>query len=403
MLLKNCRYVVTQNAKREILRDVDILIKDNHIERIGKNLKGTPVINCKDRIVMPGLINCHTHIGMSFMRGISDDKELGLWLNDIITAEHKASKKEIEQGACIGLREAIRTGTTTVCDHYWEHDASPKIAAKLGIRLYFFQDFFTAHHELDASQIPKLLPDAKEWPGTIKLGLAPHSIYGTTEKFLRHARTYASEHKLLLHTHVAETRKERVECKAKTGKLPIEYLESLGFLNGDVMVAHAVWLTKGELDTLAKRKASVVHCPQSNMKLAGGGVMPLREMQERGINVALGTDSTASNNSLDMFREMHTAALLHKHHYWDGAAADAQSVLDMATINGAKAIHMPDLGSIENGKLADIITLDATDENLQPVDEKRIVSHIVYAANGLNVSEVIVDGNIVVRNKQLEK
>ena len=136
------------------------------------------------------------------------------------------------------------------------------------------------------------------------------------------------------------------------------------------------------------------------MKLAGGSVMPLLEMQERGINVALGTDSTASNNSLDMFREMHVAALLHKHHYWDPAAAGAQTVLDMATVNGAKALHRSDLGSIEEEKLADIIMLDANDENLQPLRKERIVSHIVYAANGFNVSEVIVDGKLLLKERK---
>jgi 5-methylthioadenosine/S-adenosylhomocysteine deaminase len=182
--------------------------------------------------------------------------------------------------------------------------------------------------------------------------------------------------------------------------LPVEYLDHIGFLGPDVLIAHAVWLTKRELDILAKRNVKVVHCPQSNMKLAGGGVMPLREMRERGITVALGTDSAASNNSLDMFREMHTCALLHKHHYWDPTAAAAQDVLDMATVQGAKVLGNDRIGSIEEGKLADVITLDATELNLQPLKKERIISHLVYAANGCNVAEVIVDGKLLLKDRK---
>jgi 5-methylthioadenosine/S-adenosylhomocysteine deaminase len=401
MLLQNCKYVVTQNEKREILEGVDILIHDNKITLIGKDLHKKyaeeEVLDCSERIVMPGLINAHTHLPMSDMRGLSDDEELDQWLQKIIAAEKKATPKERKLAAEVGVREALRTGTTTICDHYWDREAS--IAAAKGIRMYYFADFFTAHQELKAEEIPQMLPTSHV--ATIVVGMAPHSIYGTDEKFLRAARQYATKHKLLLHMHVAETRKERVECKQKYGRLPIEHLDQIGFLGPDVIIAHAIWLTKGELDILAKHEVSVVHCPQSNMKLAGGGVMPLREMQERGINVALGTDSTASNNSLDMFREMHVAALLHKHHYWDPTAADAQTILDMATINGAKTLHREDLGSIEIGKKADIITLDAKDENLRPLTKERIVSHLVYAANGLNVAETIVDGKTLVREKSL--
>jgi 5-methylthioadenosine/S-adenosylhomocysteine deaminase len=399
MLLQNCRYVVTQNGDREILEHVDILIEGNSIIEIGKGLARKhpkeKAIDCSERIVMPGLINCHTHLGMSGLRGISDDKELGEWLKDIIDGEHALSKKELEDGATLGLREALRTGTTTIVDHYWDQ-AVLKAADDAGARVFFFQDFFIAARK--SVDIEGTMP--KSDSSRITIGIAPHSIYGTDRHFLSRAREYATKHGRMLHIHVAETRKERVECKQQHNMLPIEYLEHLSFLGPDVMLAHMIWVTKGELDTVARRGASVVHCPQSNMKLAGGGTMPLLEMRERGITVALGTDSTASNNSLDMFREMHVAALLHKYHYWDPTAADAQFVLDMATLNGAKALHRNDLGSIEAGKTADIIMLDTTDENLQPLGKERIISHLVYAANGMNVSEVIVDGRLLLRNKK---
>jgi 5-methylthioadenosine/S-adenosylhomocysteine deaminase len=395
-MIISCKYLITQNKKREILEDIDVLIKENKILQIGKNLhKQHPtenILDCKDRIVMPGLVNAHTHLGMSGMRGYSDDKELAQWLKEIIAAEHTRSQKEIDREAILGVREALRTGTTTICDMYDPAQSAIK-AAKIGIRLVNTPSFFTAHRKLSAEDIPKMLE--KKVPSTITQGLGPHSIYGTDEKFLREIREYATKHAMLIHIHVAETRKERVECKQKTGMLPVQYLEHIGFLGPDVLMAHSVWLTKGELDSIAKRNVKIVHCPQSNMKLAGGGVMPLREMHERNIIVALGTDSTASNNSLDMFREMHTCALLHKHHYWDPTIADAQTVLDMATINGAIALDI-NAGSIEPGKLADIITIDITHENLQPVKKERLVSHLIYAANGMNVAEVIVDGKVII-------
>lgn len=403
MLLRNCRYLVTQNAARDILERVDVLVQDNRIKEIGKGLARRfpkeKMIDCTERIVMPGLINAHTHLGMSGMRGFSDDKELAAWLAEIIEGEHARTRKKILAEAVLGVRESLRMGTTCCCDMYSPGDVAAEAAEKLGIRLVNCPAFFTAHHALSASDIAKHLP-AKRYPSTISMGLGPHSIYGTDEGFLKAIRAFATKHKMLMHIHVAETRKERVECKGRTGLLPVEYLDSIGFLSPNVLIAHAVWLTKGELDILAARGVKVVHCPQSNMKLAGGGVMPLREMHERGIVVALGTDSTASNNSLDMFREMHTAALLHKHHYWDATVAPAQTVLDMATRDGARALGLADLGSIEPGKLADIITLDATDINVQPLAKERIVSHLVYSASGLNVSEVIVNGKLLLRDKK---
>jgi 5-methylthioadenosine/S-adenosylhomocysteine deaminase len=410
IILKDCRYLVTQDDKRTVLEHVDVLVEGNRIAAIEKHLlqdqksKDVTVIDCSDRIVMPGIINCHTHLGMSDLRGLHDDDELAAWLKIIIAAEHDRTHAQILDGARAGVRESLRTGTTTCCDMYDPGDVAITAAREHGMRLVACPSFFTAHRKLDDQMaretISAALPDPATLPSTITLGLGPHSIYGCPEQFLRDVRDEATKRMLPLHIHVAETRKERVECYDEHAMLPVQYLEHLGFLGKDVLIAHAVWLTKGELDTLAKRDVKIVHCPQSNMKLAGGGVLPLREMLERGITVALGTDSTASNNSLDMFREMHVCALLHKHHYWDPKAADAQTVLDMATVNGAVALNI-DAGSIAPGKLADIITLSLSDENLQPIARERIVSHLVYAANGLNVRDVIIDGRIVVRDGKI--
>ncbi|MBR9700487.1 amidohydrolase [Candidatus Woesearchaeota archaeon] len=388
MLLKNCRYIVTQNGSREVLENKDILIEDNKIVKIGEDLGEG--LDCSEKIVMPGLINAHTHLGMTSLRGVSDDKELAEWLEDIWAREAKLSEEDIKEGKRLGIKEALRTGTTTVVDMYFRMGSCAEVAEKEGIR-YLGAVTFLEDHPLSPATVE--LP--KDISSRVQFCYGPHAIYSTSEDMLKQIKNKSSGK--LIHIHVAETRKERADCKEKHGKLPVEYLESIGFLDENVTMAHCVWLTKGELDIIARKKAKVVHCPQSNMKLSGGGVMPLNEMQERGIVVALGTDSVASNNSLDMFREMHVAALLHKHHYWDPATASAQIVLDMATVNGAVFLGRDDIGSIEEGKLADIVTLNLNDENLQPHDKERIVSHLVYAANGMNVSDVIVDGKLISR------
>lgn len=371
MLLQNCRYVVTQNPGREILEHTDVLIEDNRIAAVGRGLDGSPRIDCSERIVMPGLINAHCHLGMTGLRGISDDRELDEWLAAMWERERRFSTENIRQSAALGIRESLRFGTTCVLDMFFRTD----VVRPDGIR-YLGAEAIALGHPLSAN-------------GPCGDILGPHAIHTTDERILKQCSVGK-----LVTMHLSETRQERAEFVRKRGMLPVEYLDSIGFLSERVLLVHCVWLTKRELDIIARSGAKVVHCPQSNMKLASGGVMPLQEMRSRGITVALGTDGAASNNSLDMFREMHAAALLHKQHYWDPAAADAQYVLDLATLAGAKALGI-EAGSIERGKLADIITLDLTHPNLQPHDPGRIVSHLVYAAQGMNVSDVIVDGKRV--------
>jgi 5-methylthioadenosine/S-adenosylhomocysteine deaminase len=396
MLLKNCRFLVTQNAKREILERMDVRIHESVIAEIGTGLAtaGAHVFDCSERIVMPGLINAHTHLGMTGLRGVCDDEELHPWLAKIIAHEDGMRDEDFSLGARIGICEALRTGTTTVVDHYAPIGPAAHAAHELGIRFVGIVGVSDIHaHAKERLSIPDAPSDR------VTFGLGPHAIASVSEERLLELKKISDERGVLLHMHLSETRKERAEFKARTGMLPVEYLERIGFLGPRTMLVHCIWLTKGELDILARREVKVVHCPQSNMKLAGGGVMPVREMRERGIAVALGTDSAASNNALDMFREMHTAALLHKHHYWDPYAGVAQDILDMATIDGARAIGRENLGAIAHGMRADIIALDLRDPSLQPCTRDRVISHLVHAACGMNVSETIVDGEMLLQNK----
>jgi 5-methylthioadenosine/S-adenosylhomocysteine deaminase len=331
---------------------------------------------------------------MAGMRGISDDQELHHWLEKIFAAEANLTPTDIERASEQGMRESLRFGTTTVADMYFAPAAVAKAAERTGVRAIIGSTFLKGH-PLAAHDLA--LPHDQN---RISFAFAPHAIYTTDEQLLKDIRAEATKTKRRILIHVCETRQERADWKAKHGMLPVEWLEKIGFLGPDVLAAHCAWITKHELDILAKHHVNVVHCPQSNMKLAGGGVMPLREMRERHITPALGTDGVASNNALDMFREMHVCALLHKHHYWDPTVTSAQMILDMATVDGATALNMPDIGSIEKGKIADLITLDLTDINLQPHSKETILSHAVYAAQGLNVQDVIVDGKVLLQNKQ---
>ena len=397
MLLSDCRYVVTQDAHRRVIEHASVRITDGRIAQIGPDLRphdDEPVIDCSRKALLPGLINAHTHLGMAEMRGLSDDQELDAWLERVYATEATLTPESIENATAHGMREALRTGTTTVADMFFVPEAVARAARATGIRAIIGSTILNGH-SLSAPDLSLPTDESR-----IQYALAPHAIYTTDEETLRRVRGEATRTGRRILIHLSETRKERAQWKIKTGLLPVEWLDRMGFLGPDVLTVHCVWLTKGELDILARHHVRIAHCPQSNMKLAGGGVMPLREMRDRGITVTLGTDSVASNNALDMLREMHVCALLHKHHYWDPAVTSAQGILDMVTCGASVALNLPEIGSIEPGKIADLITLDLDDLNLQPHDAARIVSHIVYAANGLNVTDVLVEGEVLLRDKR---
>lgn len=393
--------MVTQNEKREILENVDIEIEKNNIKKIGKHSKTKgKAIDCSNKIVMPGLINLHTHIGMHSLRGICDDEELPLWLEKVVAAEKKFTSKQIQQNAEHACKEMLLSGTTTFVEMYTPID--PVIA---GVKRYSIRAIlcpliygFLGNVKEQLASAKKVI-DGFSHP-VIRLGLGAHSIYTCDEQTLKDIKYYARRKNILTPIHLAETRKERFDCFDKHKKLPAEYLASLGFLNGKTLLIHSIWLTKGEVRIIAAHKAAVAHCPVSNMKLSSGGVTPLMEMFEEHVVVGLGTDSVASNNSMDMFKEMMICGLLHKQHRWDPKAAPIQKLLDMATIDGAHALDMEkEIGSLEVGKKADIVLLDIS-ENHWPLSKENVLSHLVYATNGMNVSTVIVDGKVVLKERK---
>lgn len=404
MLLKNCSWVVTQNPDREVLRDTDVLIEGDEIAGIGRGLRGRDVIDCSGKALLPGLINAHTHLAMTLFRGYADDMLLQDWLaRKIWPLESRLREEHVYSGSLLAMLELIRGGVTTYCDMYFFGEAVRKATTESGMRGFFAQgilDFQTAEFRDadEAFRIYRSLAKKKNELFTPILGT--HAPYTCSEKTLLKARELAAEHGALIHIHASETRKEVYDSLREKKMRPIEYLEHIGFLGGNVLIAHAGWATKGEVSILGRRKTKVVHCPVSNMKLAVGGVAPLPEMFQSNVAVALGSDGAASNNTLDIFQEMKAASLLQKMHRWDPSLLPAQTALDMATINGARALGIErQIGSIEVGKKADVILVDLRRPHLAPVHN--VVSTLVYSARAGDVDACIVNGRVLMKNGEV--
>ncbi|HYB84327.1 MAG TPA: amidohydrolase [archaeon] len=410
MLIKNCSWLVTQNPNRDILRDHSIMIDDGKIIEIGSAVKAADVVvDGAGKIALPGLINTHTHLSMVLLRGYADDMRLQDWLQEKIwPVEVRLTPDACYKGALLGCAEMIMSGTTTFIDMYFNMEDVARAVKESGLRAllsYGIIDLFDsgkAKAEQEKSRKFFEYVRSLETP-RIQFALGPHAPYTCSPETLLWAREFAEKHRVINHIHIAETRKEQADSQKQHGARIVEYLDKIGALSSRMLAAHCVWLTKSEVTILAKAGVKVAHCPVSNMKLASGGVTPLPEMFDAGIPVGLGTDGAASNNSLDMFDTMKVCALLHKAHRWDPTVLDAQKTLDLATIEGARALGIQDeVGSIEVGKKADIIMLDMHSPNLNPIHAKEtIISDLVYSASPANVDTTIVDGQPLMVNRKL--
>lgn len=394
ILIKN---IILNNKKR------DVFIKGNRIKKIGENLnlKSKEKIDGKgEKAILPGLINCHTHSAMILFRGYSDDLPLKEWLeNKIWPLEKKLTEDDVYWGTKLAILEMIKSGTTTFNEMYWFEEAQIEaikemgMRARIGLVLLDFLPMGSKEHV--EKSFKKLKTNLLK---TIKLIIAPHSIYTVSKENLIWAKNFAKRNKLLLHIHLSETKKEVKDCLKKYKLRPVEYLEKIGFLNENCLFAHSIWLSKKEIEILAKRKVSIVYNPCSNMKLASG-IFPYKKMKEAGVNICLGTDGPASNNSLDMFLEMKFASLLQKIKEKDSTIAPAKEIFEIATKNGAKALKI-NSGQIKEGKLADLILVDLNQISLKP--GHNLISDIVYSANGNCVSDLICDGKILMRERKIE-
>jgi len=399
ILIKN-GWIVTQNNKKEVFQG-DVYIEDNIITEVGNvNVEAEYVIDARDKIVMPGLINTHTHIGMTDLRGVADDVSLDEFLQRMWREEARRGKKEIYEGAKLGIKEMLRTGTTTFMDMYSDEDVTAKASQELGIRAFLgwgvVDEELTTQEGNPLENAEKFIIEHRKEELITPL-IAPHAVYTCSEETLLKAKEIAEKYDTLMTMHISETRREVYEHRKKYGLRPVEWLNKIGFLNDRLLAVHLVWLTLHEIKLLSAHEVKVSHNPTSNMKLGNGGSMPLLEMLQNGLLITLGTDSAVSNNNLDMFEVMKIAALLHKNERWDASVTTAQMILDFATVNAAKALNI-NAGSIEEGKLGDVIIVNAREPNARPLRKDTVVSNIVYSLNGLNVETTIVNGNIVYSN-----
>lgn len=359
-----------------------------------------------DQVLMPGLVNLHTHAGMNLMRGIADDLPLMRWLNERIWPAESANVSEVfvRDGTLLASAEMLRGGVTCFSDMYFHPAAAAAAAAQAGIRACIglvVLDFPTPYAADAEDYLHKGLAarDAMGEFSHITTCLAPHAPYTVSDKTLERVLTYAEQLDLNIHTHLHETRDEIAQSEAQYGVRPIHRFARMGLLGPNLIAAHGVHLTEAEIELLSVQGCHIAHCPTSNLKLASG-LAPIFSLLGKGVNVGLGTDGVASNNRLDLFGEMRLAALLGKGVSGDAEALPAWQALEMATINAACALGMEDdIGSLEIGKLADMIALDFSGVEMQPCYD--VVSHLVYVAGREQVSHVWVAGEAVVNAGKL--
>jgi len=418
VLVKDCEWVVTQNETRETLKGASVLIEDGLIASVGRCPEGSAdqVIDGRRKVLLPGLINAHTHLGMSLLRGYSDDVSLRDWLEKHIwPVEARLTGEICRAGAMWGCLELIQGGTTCFLDMYHFEKEIVATVASSGLRAFLAQGVFDipdrwrstynpAWRERSIRATEALLAEVRRVNSPrVKAAIGPHTPYTCTDDMLLWARDLADKEKVPLHTHVAETRREQAAFESQKGKSEVEYLDGIGFLSPSLLAAHCTWLTRNEVKLISDRSVKVAHCPVSNLKLASGGIAPVIDLLDAGVHVGLGTDGPASNNSLDMFETMKTTSLLQKHQRWDASALPAQTALDMATLQGAAALGISsEVGSVEEGKRGDLILADFTDPSLLPIHgASGLISNLVYSAKASNVDTTIVDGRILMVGKQL--
>ena len=401
-------YVVTQNDARGVIRHGALAVAGDRIACVGHCdlleilYPEARRVDLGEAAIMPGLVNAHTHVPMSLLRGFSDDKALMDWLTkDIFPQEAKLTPELVELGALFSFAEMLRGGTTAFFDMYMHERAVFRAADRIGIRgvlgestTQYFPSLSCKNEDEYAELARALAADCEAHP-LLRAAIVPHAPYTTNPALLQRCRALADETGALFGMHLAETRSETESCLRDFGLRPVPYCESLGLLRPDTTFFHMVEAQEDELDLLAANGCAITHCPASNMKLASG-VAPLAAMVQRGIGVGLGTDGPASNNAQNMLREMYAASLLHKVDGLDPQACPAQLALDLATRGGAAALHEPFIGTLEPGMKADFIALGLSAPNMQPVHN--IVSNIVYAATGAENRLTVIDGRELYRD-----
>lgn len=404
--------VVTMDGASRVIDNGAVAIRRERIVAVGTTreitgkYRATRIINAGGKVVMPGLINTHTHVPMVMFRGIADDLVLMEWLQKyIFPAEAKnVDEQFVRWGARLGILEMIRGGTTTYVDMYYFEDAIADETARAGMRAVLGEtliDFPAPDNKTWDAGMAYVEKFAAKWKGhaLITPAIAPHAPYTVSTDHFKQAHSLSRNRGIPLVTHIAEDQAEVKTIQERYGATSVAYLDRIGVLDERTIAAHMVWPASEDITTLAKRSVGVAHCPQSNMKLAAGAA-PVPAMLKAGVAVGLGTDGAASNNDLDMWEEMDAAAKLHKLTSKDPTVINAREALEMATIRGARAIHQDkEIGSLETGKRADVIIVGMTSEHQTPL--YNVYSQLVYATKAADVETVIINGRVVMLNRRV--
>lgn len=404
--------VVTMDAQKRVVENGAIAVTDGKIVAVGKaaeiarRFTAKQTIDAQGKAVIPGLINTHTHAPMSLFRGIADDLDLNEWLTKYIFPSEAKNVNErfVRAGTRLALAEMIRGGTTTYCDMYYFEDAIADETAKAGVRGVLGETiirFPVSDNKTPEEAIAYTERFVKKWQNhrLIVPAYAPHAPYTLTEAQLRAVRASADKLNATVVIHIAETRKEVEDVSKENGARPVEYLARINFLNNKTIGAHLVFANDAEIDILKRLGVGAAHNPSSNMKLASG-VAPVPQMLGKDVSVGLGTDGAASNNDLDMWEEMDLAAKLHKVSTGDPKIVSAEQAFEMATIRGARALHLENItGSLETGKRADIAIVDL--DNFNQIPMYNIYSHLVYATKANDVRHVIIEGKLIMQDRRL--
>ncbi|MGD8881125.1 MAG: amidohydrolase [Desulfobacterales bacterium] len=402
--------VLTLNANNTEISNGTVAIRKDTIAAIGpttdfSDWSAARVIDANGGIIMPGLINSHTHAAMTCFRGLADDLQLMTWLNDhIFPAEAKLNDQKVYLGTLLACAEMIMSGTTCFCDMYLFEDAVARAAKQAGVRavvgevLYDFDSPNYGPIEKGFEYTQTLIDTWKDDP-LVTIAVEPHSAYLCQPELLKKAFNLTQSHGLPLVIHLAESKSEVEQIKERYDRTPVEHLAEIEVLAPNVLACHCVELTENDISLLQRFDVKVAHNAESNMKLASG-VAPIPRLLNAGICVGLGTDGCASNNDLDLFLEMDTVAKLHKARALDPTAMNARTVLKMATIQSARALGLNQfIGSLETGKRADLIIIDTNKPHLTPMYNP--VSHLVYAAMGSDVNTTIINGTVVMEDRKL--
>jgi len=404
--------VVTVDGTRRVIPRGAVAVDGGRIAAVGTEaevdagFRAKELLDARGGIVMPGLVNAHTHAAMVLFRGVADDLKLMEWLQRYIFPAEKinVTAEFVRAGTRLAALEMIRSGTTTFVDMYYFEDQVAEVCKEAGLRGVLGSSLIEFPAP-DSKTIPDALAYAerflKRWANDplVVPAVAPHSTYLATPETLKAARALADRYHAPILIHLSESSDEQSQVRERYGRTPTEHLRQLGILRRGVLGAHGIWLTPSDRAILKEAGAGVAHCPQSNMKLASG-TAPVRDMLAEGLRLGLGTDGAASNNDLDMFEEMLTAALLAKHASGDPTVAPAPAVLEMATLGGARALGMEDrIGSLEPGKRADLVVVGLDEPRLHPLYDP--VSHLVYVAKGADVRHVIVEGRVIMRDRRV--